>query len=470
MSAGRVLSRRRFLFLASLLGGVKAFAAESGKWSGDNGIGGTGYRPGDNGIGGTGFIGIIRKFGSVFVNGERIAYPDHAIIEIDGVRVEARDMRIGQVARLVAERRDEGWTTDRIVIVSEVVGSVERISGKRVDVLGQRVQLPNAKIARALHVGDRIAISGLRRPDQTIVASAIERREGGLDQIAGVLSRDSGGAMRIGGQQVASIGDALGGQRIVARGSLQSGVFVAQETKRDADIAIAGVKNVSIETWVSRRDSGLETAGGLRVDDRSRGLQPGSHLVVINGEMSADGHLIARKVDFANPRGGFDPSGGPSGGPAGGRPGGGGAGGPGGSNGAPAGGQRGGSLPGAGGGLRSGAHPGGPGGPLDGFGGPGGLGGPGGPGGVFPGGGGSPSWLGGGSPGGSVPPVGNGPGGPGGLGGGNPVFSPGALPAPPGAPPFGVGLPPGGPGGFGGPGGIGGPGGLGGPPGGGRIR
>ena len=90
----------------------------------------------------------IRKFGSVYVNGQRIAYPDDAMIEIDGARVEASDMRIGQVARLVAARRGDGWTTSRIVIVSEVVGPVERVSGKRVEVLGQRVQLPNRKIAR----------------------------------------------------------------------------------------------------------------------------------------------------------------------------------------------------------------------------------------------------------------------------------------------------------------------------------
>ena len=80
---------------------MQAFAAEKGVVRGDNGIGGTGYRPGDNGIGGTGFVGTIRKFGSVYVNGQRIAYPVDAAIEIDGSRVEARDMRLGQVAHLL---------------------------------------------------------------------------------------------------------------------------------------------------------------------------------------------------------------------------------------------------------------------------------------------------------------------------------------------------------------------------------
>lgn len=440
MSAPPLLSRRRFLLLASLLSGAKAFAGDNGKWTGDNGIGGTGYRPGDNGIGGTGyrpgdngiggtgFVGVIRKFGSVYVNGQRIAYPDDAMIEIDGARVEARDMRIGQVARLVAERRGDGWTTSRIVIVSEVVGPVERVSGKRVEVLGQRVQLPNRKIARALRLGDRIAIGGLRRPDQTIIASAIERRESGLDQIAGVLSRGNDGATRIGALPVAGVGEAPGGQRIVVRGGLENGVFVARETRRDADIAIAGVKYVSIETWVSRRDGSLETAGGLPVEDRAGGLRPGSHLVIIDGEVGAEGHLIARKMDIANPNGGFDPSGVPGGG------------GPGGWNGAP-GGQHGGALPGAVGGPWEGGHPGG------GPGLPSGMGGPAGPGGVYPGGDGVPNWLGGGG----APAIGG--GGPLGFG------PPGVSPALGSVPPWG-----------GGPSGFGGPGGLGGPPGGPRFR
>ena len=314
VSAPNFISRRRFLLLASLLSGVQAFAAEKGVVRGDNGIGGTGYRPGDNGIGGTGFVGTIRKFGSVYVNGQRIAYPVDAAIEIDGSRVEARDMRLGQVARLVADERDGGWTTNRIVIVSEVIGPVAQIRGKTADVAGQRVQLPNVKIARALKLGDRIAVGGLRRPDQVIVASAVERREGGLDQIAGVLSRGAGGELSIGGQKLAGASDSLVGQRVVARGGLDNGVFVAVETKSDADIAIGGVKNVSIETWVTRRDAVLETASGVRVEDARGVVRKGSHLVVINGEIGTDGRLIARQVQIVGPGGGFDPHGGGAGG------------------------------------------------------------------------------------------------------------------------------------------------------------
>jgi Domain of unknown function (DUF5666) len=319
MSAPKSLSRRGFLLFTALMGSVKAFAGNESEKGGDNGIGGTGFRPGDNGLGGTGFIGSIRKFGSVYVNGERIAYPADAIIEIDGSRATPADMRLGQVARLVAERADNFWTTHRIVIVSEAIGPVERIRGKKLDILGQRILLPSARIARALKVGDRIAVGGLRRPDQTIVASSVERVPGGLDQIAGLVQRRASGGLRIGGQTVAGVADALAGSRIVACGALDNGVFVVREAQNEAEIGIGGARNVSVETWVSRRAGGLETAGGVRVEDRGGGAPAGVRLVVINGAFGADGSLVARRIERVDPRRGFDPpGGGPNGGPGGG--------------------------------------------------------------------------------------------------------------------------------------------------------
>ena len=205
MNARVLLSRRELLRLFALLAGGKAFAAEKPK-AGDNGIGGTGLKPADNGIGGTGFVGTIRKFGSVWVNGERIAYPPDVLIRIDGEPAAQSALRIGQVARLVAERRDGAWTTGGIVIVSDVVGPITRLEGARFEALGQTVELAAPKLARGLKVGDRVAVSGLRRPDQTIVASLVQRRETGPDQIAGVLVEDGQNAFRIGGQRVTGVG------------------------------------------------------------------------------------------------------------------------------------------------------------------------------------------------------------------------------------------------------------------------
>ena len=380
MSGSAKASRRQFLRLLALLACGRALAAERPKGGGDNGIGGTGLKPADNGIGGTGFIGTIRKFGSVWVNGERIAYPDNVRIRIDGEAVAPAAMRIGQVARLVAERRETGWTTNAIVIVSEVVGPISRIGHDSLEVLGQKVFAPNAKMAHGLAVGDRVAVSGLRRPDQTIVASLIEKRLTGPDQIAGVLTEDDGG-FGIGGQSMAGVGRAVVGERIVARGAMANGVFAASEVKLDTVIAIGAVQNLSVETWVVERGGQWMTAGGLRIEDGAADLGQGPHHVVINGALGANGALLAREValpnahgDFAPPRGAGGPGGGPSGGA--GHPGGGGLGRPSGL-GSPGGGSGPGGFPGgpnsAAPGLPGGLPSIGPGGGFGGFGRSGGL-------------------------------------------------------------------------------------------------
>lgn len=404
MSGLARLSRRQVLgLIASLLGGT-ALAAEKPKGSGDNGIGGTGYKPpADNGIGGTGFIGTIRKFGSVWVNGERIAYPSDVSIRIDGETAQPPDMRIGEIARLIAHRGDQGWTTDGIVIVSEVVGPIARIDGKRLVVLGQTVTVQNAKMARGLKVGDRVAVSGLRRPDQTIVASRIAKRAAGPDQITGVLT-EANGDFRIGDMSLSGVGRGVVGERIVARGALTNGQFAAREVKLDSVASIGAVESVSVETWVENRDGAVETAGGLRVEDGAAAFEAGSQHVVINGVLGQNGALIANTVAFPNRAGGFAPPRGGSGGSGGGFGPGGGSGGPGGGFG-PGGGANGpgGFGPGRGGsgtpggptpqggfGTPSGTRPSGglpsfePGGGFGGFGPPGGMGRFGGPGGGPP--------------------------------------------------------------------------------------
>ena len=73
MTRQPIISRR--LLLAGLW-----LAGSSSAWgqvrrAGDQGIGGTGITRGhDQGIGGTGIVGVIQRFGSIFVNGERVSY------------------------------------------------------------------------------------------------------------------------------------------------------------------------------------------------------------------------------------------------------------------------------------------------------------------------------------------------------------------------------------------------------------
>src|SRR5471032_14981 len=122
MTKRPVISRR--LLLAGLW-----FAGLPSAWGqvrrgNDQGIGGTGISRGDDhGIGGTGIVGVIQRFGSIFVNGERIGYKPNVPVRIDGEAASPKALRIGQVARVVAVREANGsLITHRIEAVSEVVG------------------------------------------------------------------------------------------------------------------------------------------------------------------------------------------------------------------------------------------------------------------------------------------------------------------------------------------------------------
>src|SRR5258708_13823604 len=132
----------------------------------DQGIGGPGIirRNDDRGIGGTGIVGVIQRFGSIVVNGERISYAPNVPVLIDGAVTSANALRIGQVARILALRQANGTlTTHRIEVVSEVAGPIESFKTGEITVLGQRViSVGRERWRRPATHG---AVVGLRRPN-----------------------------------------------------------------------------------------------------------------------------------------------------------------------------------------------------------------------------------------------------------------------------------------------------------------
>jgi hypothetical protein len=442
--SGASLTRRALLssIASTLLALSRAGAAENAPR--DRGIGGTGAAPnpggeGDRGIGGTGVIGTIRRFGSIYVNGLRISYPPDAPVEIDGELKTVQSLRIGQVVQVIAAKTANGLTTQKIVVSSEVVGPVERISDDGMTVLGQNVSTNRVDL-RGWRPGEWVAVSGLRSADGTIIASLIQRSDGASMRVAGPVRLGPQGETMIGGLHIAGLDPALTGRRVSVAGAFVDRTFTAEIATEPYRALLNAVQRVSIESYFSRDGSRLELGSGLVVEgDRQAGRRFG--LGVVTARVEPNGVLRAESLA---------PAPGPNGGPGGF--------GPGGHHPGPDGG-RGGSLGGApghnmgrpGGGF----HGPGMGGPPSGGGGP--LGGP----------GGNPSTNprpGGGYFGGAPVPTPDIPGGAG-------NFSPGGAPMPA---PGGLGLPggfpsPGGAGGFGGsavPGGFGGsavPGGFGGP-------
>jgi hypothetical protein len=388
MSRPPVISRR--LLLASIwLAGSSAVRAQVTRGS-DQGIGGTGITRGDDhGIGGTGIVGIIRRFGSIYVNGERISYAADVPVRIDGQPVSAKRLQIGQLARVVAVRQANGaLTTGRIDVVSEVAGPIEAVHSGEVSVLGQRVAWTGGGSLR--RAGANVAVFGIRRTDGVIVASLVEPHHGAADSVTGLLDRGADG-LRIGGLRLDGVDASLAGQRVRVEGSVAQGTMQVARARLDDFSDLAGASRLSIEAYVHRVGDNLQLGSGYTAHGASRFEPRGDARVVVNGVYDRSLGLRIESVQSISqsPGGSMQAPGAPD--------------------------RSGGGMRGPGGGPGAPGNPGGPGnrsevpttlgpGPNEPGGGPSGPGG----GGPFgPGGGGGP-----------FGPGGGGPGGPGGFGGG----------------------------------------------------
>jgi hypothetical protein len=286
------LTRRNFLALTMALPAFAGWASKASGGPRDQGIGGTGVftlpqslEGDDRGIGGTGVIGTIRRFGSIVVNGLRIGYPTDVSIRIDDEAATAGALKIGQIVHTVATRNDGQLFTRQINVTSEVIGSVEKARAKKLTVLGQTVSLARVPVAqRRWQVGDRVAVSGLRRPDGTIVASLVERRSGALDQLVGRVGVGADGALMVGRLRLGGVDPAYIGQRAILRGLSAGGVFEVVHSQSESMLLGSGFTRLSMEAYVERRKDGLLVGPGLSVGGVDLSQLPSNHsqLVVLD--------------------------------------------------------------------------------------------------------------------------------------------------------------------------------------------
>ena len=295
MTKQPIISRR--LLLAGLWLGGSCSAWAQIRRGDDRGIGGTGivHRDGDRGIGGTGIVGVIQRFGSIFVNDERIGYAPNVPVLIDGAATSARALRIGQVARVLALRQANGMlTTHRIEVVSEVIGPIENVKLGEITVLGQRVISAGSESWR--RPGTHVAVFGLRRTDGVIVASLVEPRLDNTARVAGLLERDRGG-LRIGGLRLDGVNAALAGRRVQVEGQVVQGAMRVLRAKVEDFSDLAGASRLLIEAYVRRVGSDLQFGSGYVARDVSR-FQPtaGEARVVVDAVLDSSGGLRAESV------------------------------------------------------------------------------------------------------------------------------------------------------------------------------
>ena len=314
--------RTLFRLLAGLAASTSLSPASAQTPPEDRGIGGTRARPpedeapgGDRGIGGTGVIGTIRRFGSIVVNDLRIAYPADVAVRIDGASARVADLRIGHVVRVVAHGPEGRLTTRAIEVQSEVVGRVEAVAPGRMTVMGQRIATAGAR-AGGVRPGDRVAVSGLRRPDGVVVASLIERRPDANPRVAGPVRRGPDGLPAIGGLRLAGLDPGLVGARAVVEGR-SDGDGLAVLAAHDASRPFAGeVARASIEAYVAAGPHGMRLGSGLAVAGAAGGIpRSGTARAVLTMGVAPDGRLVAGAVrvqgrDSTGVRGGGPDAGG----------------------------------------------------------------------------------------------------------------------------------------------------------------
>jgi hypothetical protein len=310
------ISRRKYL---SVLCTLAAYLTAPGRLVVgkplDQGIGGTGIvlppkedEP-DQGIGGTGVIGTIRRFGSIFVNGLRISYPQDVIIKIDGEAAPASALRLGQVVRVIAHRNHNGWSTHQINVTSEVVGPVEKISRNRLQVLGQQVSTTVLRPAARWRIGDHVAVSGLRLPGGTIAASLIEGRPPGALRVAGRLDKEADGSFKIGNLSLTGVNSNLLGHRVVLQGSLLAGSMVVTSFATEHELLGPNVKRLVVEAYVERRGEALLSGSGLRINSRATNLNQavsvsGTGHVVLTTSIDRSGNFGLQSIRPALPASG----------------------------------------------------------------------------------------------------------------------------------------------------------------------
>jgi hypothetical protein len=169
-------------------------------------------------------------------------------------------------------------------------------------VLGQLIETPDAS---RWNLGDRVAVFGQRRPDGTVVASLVERRDTGPTKVAGPVRPAPDGGVAIGGLRLAGVDASLVGRRVVAEGAATTSGFAVAHARTESVDFGPEVRRLSVEAYVARQDgrviagSGLDIAGTLP----ARLSSPEGGLAVMSGRRDGEGRIRVEGVRVQQPGG-----------------------------------------------------------------------------------------------------------------------------------------------------------------------
>lgn len=213
-----------------------------------DGVGGTGQKVAD-GIGGTGIVGTVTDFGSIWINHAHVHWDNNTAVRENGRDASTNDFQLGQVVAVLADPVRQGYLARSIDIVYEVVGPIAAIDKQngKLQVLNQTISTDSDTIVTshdgaplkldALILGNHVQVSGLRKPDGSIVASRIERIPAtGEVQLIGELKDQ-----KLSGQPLQLPDDLhvdLEVSRLLVTGHLKNGVLIVDEVTQDAILTV----------------------------------------------------------------------------------------------------------------------------------------------------------------------------------------------------------------------------------------
>ncbi|MBN6744358.1 hypothetical protein JKG41_04605 [Acidithiobacillus sp. MC2.1] len=305
-------------------GGIGGTGIHSG------GIGGTGIQPG--GIGGTGItaLGVIQRFGSIYVNGQEYALTPQTRYSIDGAAGTAKDLHLGD--RVTVQAAADGRAIAQEVRVEHaVIGRVTEVDAakRQLAILSETIQTgkrtpitmhdsDQSLPFTALKVGDVVSISGLDRGNGHWLATAIRRLYPGDTAPARVplLLRGQVDALypdrdtlEVGATKLKVNGALLRaiqvGQSVVVRGEYADGRAQVESVTPTA-LAAQNVGNrVSLVGYLARGDNGWTTHGislvegphTLYENGDAANMRAGS-MVAISGEVKAPGVIAVESITF----------------------------------------------------------------------------------------------------------------------------------------------------------------------------
>ena len=143
-----------------------------------SGIGGTGLIDnGDSGIGGTGIIGVITGFGSIWVNGVRIAVDEQTRLLTPWGDISAQELAVGHQVVVQTEPDSNRPLNNQLQLLMPLNGEISALNHKQgyFSLLGQTVHFsPETQLAIELKVGQHVTVSGFYQAETNWLATRVE--------------------------------------------------------------------------------------------------------------------------------------------------------------------------------------------------------------------------------------------------------------------------------------------------------